>query len=427
MFGPVQKALDQRIAIEPARAAGLSDLFELLQKQGLPQPRDEAWRYAPIRNLESQPLAPSSDFSDRKALDALALLQLPPLLPGYARIVIVDGAIAASLCDFVPTTRSSDLPTRTSGNADKTTETLTHNSFALLGRLLARSPLRIELGSDSPPRLQCVFVTTRAGLSGMAPTQVELQIHTSNRVDLVEEHVSLTGAGTFSNHVLDASLGANANLAWTRVLAPAADARHFETVHLTLAAGAAAHLTQLVPGNEALRSTLIASLSGAESHLKLHSVVLGDGSQQLDQHVLIDHRAPGVRSDEIYRGLATGRARVSFTGHNRVLPSAPQTDTRQSLRSLITGDGAEAIARPQLEILTDAVKASHGATVGTLDSGMMFYLLSRGLDPLTAQSLLKWAFLQDVLSHLQPAELRSRIESLLLARLRDPKLMELAR
>jgi Fe-S cluster assembly protein SufD len=108
------------------------------------------------------------------------------------------------------------------------------------------------------------------------------------------------------------------------------------------------------------------------------------------------------------------------------MPTALGTDTRQSLRSLIAGREAEAFARPQLEILTDAVQASHGATVGTLDPQMLFYLLSRGLERTAAQSLLKWAFLQDVVARLQPAELRTRLEAQLLARLADPLLAELA-
>ena len=40
----------------------------------------------------------------------------------------------------------------------------------------------------------------------------------------------------------------------------------------------------------------------------------------------------------------------------------------------------------------------HGATAGKLDDNMLFYLLSRGLDRDTALRLLKWAFLEDVVS-----------------------------
>ena len=74
------------------------------------------------------------------------------------------------------------------------------------------------------------------------------------------------------------------------------------------------------------------------------------------------------------------------------------TDSQQSLRGLLAGAGAEIDVRPQLEIYTDDVRCSHGATAGKLDDNMLFYLLSRGLDRETAQRLLKWAFLEDVVA-----------------------------
>ncbi|MCS6947924.1 MAG: SufD family Fe-S cluster assembly protein, partial [Steroidobacteraceae bacterium] len=91
-------------------------------------------------------------------------------------------------------------------------------------------------------------------------------------------------------------------------------------------------------------------------------------------------------------------------------------------RNLLVGDLAAANARPQLEILTDDVDATHGATTGTLDPAMLFYLLSRGLDRETARSVLQWAFLQDVIATLEPEPLRAEVERLLLARLHDPHL-----
>jgi Fe-S cluster assembly protein SufD len=56
------------------------------------------------------------------------------------------------------------------------------------------------------------------------------------------------------------------------------------------------------------------------------------------------------------------------------------------------------------------VRCSHGATAGKLDANMLFYLLSRGLEPEVAQRLLKWAFLEDVVSGIAVPELRRAVE-----------------
>ena len=57
---------------------------------------------------------------------------------------------------------------------------------------------------------------------------------------------------------------------------------------------------------------------------------------------------------------------------------------------------------------TDAVQASHGATVGKLDDTMKFYLLSRGLDPEVAENLLKWAFIADVIARIPQESSKTR-------------------
>ena len=78
-------------------------------------------------------------------------------------------------------------------------------------------------------------------------------------------------------------------------------------------------------------------------------------------------------------------------------------------RRVLAGNDAEADVRPQLEIHTDAVQASHGATVGKLDDTMKFYLLSRGLDPEVAENLLKWAFIADVIARIPLPQIRTQL------------------
>ena len=431
MFEQIQKALAERVTGDAALAAWRQTSLASALAQGLPGPRDEAWRYAPVRGLERLSWVPAAQSLPTG--DSSSLLELlPPALPGFARLVVVDGKVDAALSSTAPAPASDPvvdglqgLDAAAAANVDAAAA-LANNSFAILGRLLTDNPVQLALDSTTGSRVHLVFITTTTGRDGPSPTTLRMTVAAGCRAEIVEEHLASKGAAAFANHVVDTAVHSGAELHWTRLLVSAADARHLETVRLQQAENSTASLLQVAPGNSALRSTVVATLDGAAAQLQLSSVALGDGNQQLDQHVLIDHRGVGVKSTEVYRGLAARRARVAFTGHNRVMPTALNTDTRQSLRSLIAGREAEAIARPQLEILTNAVQASHGATVGTLDPQMLFYLLSRGLEPGAAQSLLKWAFLQDVVAQLRPAELRTRLEALLLARLADPLLTDLA-
>ena len=140
------------------------------------------------------------------------------------------------------------------------------------------------------------------------------------------------------------------------------------------------------------------NLLGERSEVGVFSGSVGGKNQVHDTFALVEHVAPNARTEQSFRGIAAGRARVAFNGKVVVRKGAHGTDSSQSLRGLLAGTDAEIDVRPQLEIYTDDVRCNHGATAGKLDDNMLFYLLSRGLDRDTAQRLLKWAFLEDVVA-----------------------------
>jgi len=72
-------------------------------------------------------------------------------------------------------------------------------------------------------------------------------------------------------------------------------------------------------------------------------------------------------------------------------------------RNLLLSPRAAVDTKPELEILADDVKCSHGATVGDLDAAALFYLRSRGIDETTARGMLIEAFAADAVDGAVPA------------------------
>jgi Fe-S cluster assembly protein SufD len=130
----------------------------------------------------------------------------------------------------------------------------------------------------------------------------------------------------------------------------------------------------------------------------------------------MEHRAPNTTSSQTYRGVANDRGRGSYDGKVIVDAGANGTNSAQSSKNLLLSPDASIETRPQLEINAHAVKCSHGATTGSLDENMLFYLLSRGLDRDTARAVLTYAFLGDVLKGFTPA-IRAFVEARALGRL----------
>ena len=57
-------------------------------------------------------------------------------------------------------------------------------------------------------------------------------------------------------------------------------------------------------------------------------------------------------------------------------------------------------AKPELEIVADDVRCTHGATVSQLQEDQLFYLRSRGITQASAAALLLRGYCQDVLERL---------------------------
>ena len=224
---------------------------------------------------------------------------------------------------------------------------------------------------------------------------------------------------SFVTSAVSAELARGATLDHYRLQELSPRAILFDTLGATLAQDASYRLHALASGAAAARSTLGVRLIGERAGLALSVAALGDRQQVQDTYALVEHLAPHARTEETFRGIAAGRARVAFNGKMVVAREARGSDSRQSLRGLLAGPEAEIDVRPQLEIYTDEVSASHGATAGKLDDHMLFYLLSRGLEREAALRALKWAFLGDVLARIEPPQLRRHIETRLAGQMQD--------
>lgn len=173
-------------------------------------------------------------------------------------------------------------------------------------------------------------------------------------------------------------------------------ARHAARLKVEVEAGGSYRLVSVLAGGAVDRLEVDVRLSGRGASADLHGLVAMDGSRHADHHVTVRHDAPGCTSRQEFRALVADRGRSVFTGRVIVRRGADGTDAAQVHRALLLSDTAVANARPQLEIHTDDVKASHGTAVGALDDEALFYLRQRGLDADQARSLLVEAFAAEV-------------------------------
>jgi Fe-S cluster assembly protein SufD len=404
-FGSATGAAPERLAAAQA-----------LRTHALPTRRDENWRYANLRSLEAV-------RSFLPAPEGTANPTLPPALPGYSRLVFIDGrhrpefslpdaALLASLRGAEARGRATaPLPFASAGDG----------RLGLIAKMFAPDPLTLSV----PGRLALELVSIATGSAGGNYLELDVQLAAGAQLDLVERHLGSAGPTALSCVQLDLHLAEHSQLTHTRLLQGAPDALHYDTLAVTVAADANYRLRQVAAGGQTSRSTAEVRLSGRDARVQIRALATAHGPQVCDALFTVLHEAPGTRSDQLFRGIASERAHVACSADVQVTSGAPGARVLQSLRGLIDGAGAEVDLRPRLTINTDEVQAAHGATTGRLDEDLLFYLLARGLSLSDARSLLKWAFLAEALNGIELPALRRDAGRAAAARLADTPATEL--
>jgi Fe-S cluster assembly protein SufD len=421
------------------RAEGLAHL----ERQGLPTPRDEAWKYTNLAPLVEGRFLPFGEARRAGGLGpAMEGTFIPPAtsvgagdlstvverlgLPG-PRLVFVDGRLVPELSSLAGLPRGLTLkPLRDALREDgealeallgQRAQASEHAFTALNAALLEEGALlRLAPGTLSEVPVQLLFLT-RGDAPVLASPRILVVAGESSEATLVETYAGLGAGATFTNAVTEVTLGDNASLHHYKLQAESDTAVHVGGLHVRQGRDSrfASHAFSF--GGALSRNEVHAAFAGEGGDATLNGLYVGRGTQHLDNRTALDHAVPRCTSRELYKGVLDDRARGTFHGLIRVRPDAQRTDSRQQNRNLLLSESAQADARPQLEILADDVKCAHGAAVGRLDAQALFYLRSRGIPQAEAERLLTQAFAREVVEAVPAGPVRERVEGLLALKL----------
>lgn len=153
------------------------------------------------------------------------------------------------------------------------------------------------------------------------------------------------------------------------------------------------------------------NLIGRGSTGKMSGFYFADGKQHLDHDTQQNHLAPNTTSDLLFKGALLEQSRSVWQGMIYVAPNASKTDGYQANKNLVLSKGARADSIPGLEILTDDVKCSHGATMGNIDQEQVFYLQSRGVQRDIAERLIVEGFFDPIMQRIPFDGVKKRFQS----------------
>jgi Fe-S cluster assembly protein SufD len=392
---------------------------------GLPHRRIEEWKYTDLRALirEARPIAGTPDAAGiARAKDAGKLVGDMDA----RRVVFVDGTFVPELSDLSDLSPGLSIRSMAQalaagdplidGNLGKVVPADGEGVVALNTALMRDGAVvHVAKGATVERPIHLVFAATGAKPASVF-TRSLVVIGQGARVMLVESH--------------DATVGHQVNTAMELVVG---DSAHFDHIKITSGPGDLVHVSSLMAaiganarfndfafniGGGVVRNQTFVRFDGEGTLAGLRGASLLKGKQHVDSTLVVDHKAGGCQSREVFATVLDDESRGVFQGKIVVRPHAQQTDARMMTRALLLSDDAEADNKPELEIFADDVQCGHGATSGALDQDLKFYLMARGIPEVEAEALLVQAFVGEAIEGIEHAGLRDALMEQVVAWLR---------
>ncbi len=407
-------------ALQPIREAAMERFLKL----GLPSLRDETWRYTDLRALAGQSYRDAGcETSGAASLSAslslvnaeqhaamLSMINGCPVLP--ADFTSINGIEINNIRELY--NRDPNSLRRFFDSASDADQ----RRWVLLNTALFIDGLYLKITKPVSTPIVIRHVSTGDGAQSAHP-RIIIDLQPGASAIVIEHHVSEGDFTPLNNSNTHIALGKDAQLEHYRVYATGSGATHLDALDIEQAEGSQCRQFTIALGGGLVRCSLEARLNQPGASLDSYSLLVGHQDRHVDCVNIVTHAAPNTQSRQTARAIAGDVSRVIFNTKVIVNAGANDADSKQSCRGLLLSPNAEIDTRPQLEIHADEVKCAHGATTGRLDPDMLFYMLSRGLDRQTAQSLLVYAFLADVLTGMSVTSARSAIENALISQLPD--------
>jgi len=381
---------------------------DLLDGIGFPTKRDEAWRYAPHRQLSELTFGPAADGLTVLANDLEGRV---PELAG-PRIVVVNGVVNDELSSFSPSREQLHL-----SGVEVFTKTVDRggehvaDAFTALNVAYATDAvvIRVEPGVQIDAPIHIVDVAGPGAVSNTSSTVVTIELAAGSSATVVETRVGVGSEFGGSNVHTSIVLADDATLEHILVQDLQAEQIHLSRVEVTQGARSTLRTRSFNLGGSYGRLAYDVELAGAGALADMSGLFFGVGEQILDQQITIVHNAKDCPSRHVFRGLLDDSSTGVFNGGIDVCPGADGTDAEQSNDNLLLSNRAEVNTQPRLEILADEVACKHGATVGQLDDTALYYLRSRGINAEDARRLLINGFADQIVDDVSVDAVRNWI------------------
>ena len=287
---------------------------------------------------------------------------------------------------------------------------LTQNIFLALNTLYSQEGLFIEVEENA--QIEGVFqlLFHAHGENCFAPFRVFIHVKKGSSFKLIQQFTA-SGEHLFSLPIVEYLIEENARISCDKLQMENASSFLLCEDYSIQKRNSTVLLNTFSISGAWVRNNSSFLIEGENCETNLNGAYLLKDLQHLDNHTIVDHIAPHCNSNELYKGILSGKATGVFNGKVFVRPNAQKISAFQSNANVLLSDDASVNSKPELEIYANDVKCSHGSTTGQLDEDAVFYLRARGLSEKSARSLITQAFIAEVVDKVEQKEVQDFIKN----------------
>lgn len=154
-------------------------------------------------------------------------------------------------------------------------------------------------------------------------------------------------------------------------------------------------------------------IGGSRSKVQILGIILSNAKQVIRLSTVQDHTKPESQSDLLVKSVLFDEAKFYYDGLIRIGKGAQKSNAYQKNQNILMGKNSWVDSKPELEILANDVRCTHGATIGKIDDESKYYLQTRGITQKQATKLILSGFFADVLERIPENSIKNELTKLL--------------
>lgn len=369
----------------------------------------KTWKNNFLKNF----LKNSFIFPENTIFDVNQITQLILPIESY-RLIFINGQLSKKFSDIIIDPWNIKIHTTT----DRYTicNTIQTNIFSYLAECLSDVTIQINLPerqiTNKP--LYLLYISEGSHIKDkLATSHYHFHINIGNHTNtsIIEHFVSINKNSHFSGIHTSITVGDHAKLHHIKLIFE--NRTSYNISNYDIKVGHAAHVDSnnfIILGPKFTSHKTNAILNYAESSISLNSLTLLGNTDISYICTYIEHNNKDYAlSKQLHKIIADHDSTGIFNGLIKVNLNSMKTDGIMTNNNLLLHQNAKIYSTPKLEIYSDNVSCSHGATIGKIDTDHLFYLITRGIPIQKAIKILIHAFTTEVTNAIQNTLLKKII------------------